>query len=342
MIISYMYNIFVRHGLYWIVGISSVLWLFSTTKSATHPMIIRSSMDHGAQEKAQQSNAGNRTLGFGAVFISILPFRTDQSDIATLLAHMSGLDITIVPGVDPTEIHEVALPAGGFRPEKRGELGCWRSHLNVLKTIVQQRLETALIMEGDIDWDPRVKEQMVKVAANIPDATKSFEVPYGKNWSILWMGQCLHRSNPENPGSHVIYKDETVPNRDMLSPFDKAEFKIHGLEKDGYRMIVDAWAPICLAAYAVTLSGAVKILYELGYHKLSAPIDVELMHLVQEGTINGLAVVPALMSQYKTGSRVDSNINEISGEFWGYEAGYTGRCMAKSVHKELRGWVYRE
>lgn len=49
----------------------------------------------------------------------------------------------------------------------------------MLRHVVEKRLETALIMEADADWDVRLKEQLALISSNIPDATP--EYPYGRS-----------------------------------------------------------------------------------------------------------------------------------------------------------------
>lgn len=103
-------------------------------------------------------------------------------DTISLLSLYAGLDMTVVPGVDPKTIDTVALPPGDFRPttpngEYTGHLGAWRSHLNMLKRVVDQKLSSALILEADVDWDVRVKAQFGNISANMNGRTRDF--PYG-------------------------------------------------------------------------------------------------------------------------------------------------------------------
>lgn len=121
--------------------------------------------------------AGNRTLGFGEIFMAILPQRSDHLDAASLLAHYSELDITIVDGVPKEDILEKSLPKGEYRPEGGG-LGCWRAHMNMLRKVIDKGLETALILESDADWDVRIKDQMIAISEHLSDS--SFQYPYGE------------------------------------------------------------------------------------------------------------------------------------------------------------------
>jgi hypothetical protein len=51
-----------------------------------------------------------------------------------------------------------------------GHLACYRGHANIWRRIVEEGIETALILEDDVDWDlnvreivPRVKEGMKRI-----------------------------------------------------------------------------------------------------------------------------------------------------------------------------------
>jgi GR25 family glycosyltransferase involved in LPS biosynthesis len=55
------------------------------------------------------------------------------------------------------DIHDKAKPneATNLRPE---QLGCWRSHADVWRRVVDEEIETALILEDDADWDVNIHE----------------------------------------------------------------------------------------------------------------------------------------------------------------------------------------
>ncbi|ODQ49826.1 hypothetical protein SAICODRAFT_10360 [Saitoella complicata NRRL Y-17804] len=128
------------------VVLASVFWIFyqwsSTVDGAT-----RFSRDaiHDIQ---------NKTLGFGAILLISLDFRTDRRDALTLITSTSDIEITeVIDGVRGESIHEKAHPTGEW-PERvdMSHLGSWRSHMNALKYIIDNQIETALIVEDDVDW----------------------------------------------------------------------------------------------------------------------------------------------------------------------------------------------
>lgn len=82
-----------------------------------------------------------------------------------LAASLTDLTLTFSPGVDSQTVQDRVLPADSAgQPIPAGNKGSWRAHMNVLRRIIEQNLTTALVMEDDIDWDVRLKAQMVSFA----------------------------------------------------------------------------------------------------------------------------------------------------------------------------------
>lgn len=96
--------------------------------------------------------------------------------------------------------------------------------------IVERNIKTALILEGDADWDIRLKEQMNRIAQStraltqplknredeqyydttlidpskndgfrpihfdmLPETREPSLSPYGDNWDFIWLGHCAQR-----------------------------------------------------------------------------------------------------------------------------------------------------
>ncbi len=54
-------------------------------------------------------------------------------------------------------LHDKVKPEGSgiLRPE---QLGCWRAHANVWRRILDEDIETAMVIEDDVDWDVHVRD----------------------------------------------------------------------------------------------------------------------------------------------------------------------------------------
>ncbi|KAK7732139.1 hypothetical protein SLS57_001119 [Botryosphaeria dothidea] len=155
----------------------------------------------------------------------------------SLAASFSDLQIEYVDGV--TEVDEKTLPPGAKEVDlKKGNLGAWRAHINVIRKIVEENITSALILEDDSDWDVRIKSQMQDfarasrllpqplpgtperfldptyprpAAGQVPEnfilgedrTTVPSTSPYGDldRWDVLWLGHCgvrFPRASDEN------------------------------------------------------------------------------------------------------------------------------------------------
>ncbi|KAH7414363.1 hypothetical protein DE146DRAFT_640017 [Phaeosphaeria sp. MPI-PUGE-AT-0046c] len=107
----------------------------------------------------------NTTLGFQKIFVLNLPFRTDRRDAMSLSAAISNIKLEYVDGVTGASIKQTAYPP----PDENIKLlpgirGSWRTHMDALQRVVEQNLTTAFILEDDVDWDIRVRQNLQRFA----------------------------------------------------------------------------------------------------------------------------------------------------------------------------------
>ena len=196
--------------------------------------------------------------------------------------------------------------------------------MNAIQRVVANNLSSALIMEDDLDWDVRIKSQMVDFAKGVraltqplassgeyidptfginasvdqvkpldydirPD-TAPFTIPpvanpYGDSWDLLWLGHC---------GAHFPVPEETIPKgryvimSDQTVPSLKHLTASHDEMRDQYedhtRVIHHAMLPICSFAYAVSQCGARRILQEIGIESFTGPYDNMLLDFCRRHT----------------------------------------------------------
>ncbi|KAG6130881.1 hypothetical protein E4U38_004222 [Claviceps purpurea] len=179
---------------------------------------------------ASLDNVLNATLGFGDILVVGLPSRSDRRDGMTLAAALSELSITFVDGVKGDEVNEKAVPMPKDRKHLQGaSLGSWRGHMNAIQEVVRRNLSSALILEDDVDWDVRIREQLHGFAISsraliqplrggrpgqyadatyphptehspktvrdmdfykLPNTVAPSLTPYGDSWDVLWLGHC--------------------------------------------------------------------------------------------------------------------------------------------------------
>lgn len=234
-------------------GISAILFVASIyhhvpgdlrakLPSTAFPRITHHLLSSSPKPSTYEAAPRNSTLGFGKIMMIIMPYRTDQRDVATLIAQQTDVDITIVDGISPNDVPPQALPAGGWSgaPGKPGEIGCWRSHMNALQTAVNEGLETALIFEADNDWDVRVKDQMAAISRYMPNATT--DAPYGTDWDMLWLGECISSVDPYGPIAPIAsWHDETVKRRDEQRQWSVDVLDFFGVSEEQMRMLVPSY-----------------------------------------------------------------------------------------------------
>lgn len=204
-------------------------------------------------------------------------------------------------------------------------LGSWRSHMNAIRAIIENRLSSALIMEDDVDWDVNIKSQLSRFAPGarqIADTTSSPapDGPYGSEWDVLWFGHCgehfpeMMEPKLETPDTrkYIIEDDMTVPGFDKLKGFIRwKEYPEHT------RFVHRTGGPICTFAYALSYKGAQKLLYALSVDGLRGPFDMALSDLCryQHYGANCVSVTPPYFFHHKSKGYMsgDSDIQGYGG-----------------------------
>jgi hypothetical protein len=71
------------------------------------------------------------------------------------------------------QVANITIPLSeGQSPPGEAAKGSWRAHLNAMQTVVEQELGSALVLEDDLDWDVRIKEQMKDFAKSVRTLTQ--------------------------------------------------------------------------------------------------------------------------------------------------------------------------
>ncbi|KAI1434874.1 glycosyltransferase family 25 protein [Xylaria sp. CBS 124048] len=232
----------------------------------------------------------NDTLGFSKIFVVGLAERSDKRDAFALTSALTEFHVEFMDGVKGEDVHDKALPPGSSRQSLREvNWGSWRGHMNAIRRIVEEDLETALIMEDDMDWDVRLKSQLKQVAEGarvvMPSGMKPSS-PYGDGWDLLWLGHCgeiFPEVLPENQGKPVhpkytLHNDETVPPLNKITGL--VEFQKY---PEFTRWVHVSGGPICSFAYALSQRGARKVLMDLSVDHLRAAFDNALADFCRDG-----------------------------------------------------------
>ncbi|KAI0165051.1 glycosyltransferase family 25 protein [Hypoxylon sp. FL1284] len=242
----------------------------------------------GHSSPADVNRVANGTLGFGNVFVIGLPERTDKRDAIVLTSSLTGFHVEWINGIKGDTVPDKALPFGVDRKKLwETNLGSWRGHMNAVRRIIEDGLDSALIMEDDMDWDVRLKPQLERVAQGaraLLSSASDPNSPYGDNWDLMWLGHCgevfpetldENKEKPiDDPGirymsrKFVIENDMTVPPKDRVTGL--VDFKNN---PEYTRWVHVTGAPICTFAYALSQRGARKVLFDLSVDHLNGPFD---------------------------------------------------------------------
>ncbi|PGH13427.1 hypothetical protein AJ79_03706 [Helicocarpus griseus UAMH5409] len=253
--------------------------------------------------------AGNSTLGFQSILaLSTGPsWRTRGLQAAAKLTNLE-IQIPPQPHIHPDLVNAFqSLGPEGIRKPTHGASIAWLAHLDIIKYTVQANMDTVLILEDDVDWDVRIRSQMIRIAQSVRNLThypnddinnpaitthESETAPYGRDWEVLWIGHCGEYW--EDHYETVLYDDPTAcPHSDYIG---WAKGYIERIP-DRRRAVYWSANPVCSFAYALSREGARKVLELLGGAQGEA-FDVSMMMACKGKKIKCISVVPEVVHQY--------------------------------------------
>ncbi|KAM9845421.1 procollagen galactosyltransferase 2-like [Aulostomus maculatus] len=173
-------------------------------ESFTHTLteaLIAYTMEPSPYMHTVSKEAGK--IGFDEIFLINLKRRPDRrrrmlSSLAAL-----GISSTLTEAVDGKALNSSQLLAMGIdmlpgykdpysgRVLTRGEIGCFLSHYNIWKQVVQQNLQQVLVLEDDVRFEPRFRSRLVAIMG---DTQRSL-----LDWDLIYVGRKqLQGKEPES------------------------------------------------------------------------------------------------------------------------------------------------
>ncbi|KNG45757.1 glycosyltransferase family 25 protein [Stemphylium lycopersici] len=256
----------------------------------------------------------NRTLGFGAVVVVSKEGSSRRRPLIQA-ANVTDFDLTIPRQPEWTE-GDVQRFINGQPDAQKGSILAWLGHHNALRWFLDSGLETALILEDDVDWDVRLRSVQIPLAASAarqllpPSRSQHPYVNYHTNhtsywgdqdaWDLLYLGHCgdyfdiVEEDGPKTDRQnfnltampHKLYTDPTLPAWLNLHPFTQTLFRLLGMP-EGTRVMHRSKFPLCSFGYAVTRPAAERLLNDLAPPKLkkngARAFDVALLHSCNKG-----------------------------------------------------------
>lgn len=282
---------------------------------------------------------------FADILLINLPSRPDKLDALSVTTSLADLSFTVIQGTTPHEISAASLPPNYDIEHISGSTAAWRSHLDALRHVINNRYETALILEDDMDWDVSLREQMSDVArgarflamsdeeaemftesgADTPSIAGDERTPYGTDWDVLWLGHCsapweTASVHPNKSRTFTLLNDATVPaSKRRYPPPMESQLApgIPPLHHQGVtvdrnhaphtRTMYTAEKVYCTWAYAVTFRGAQKILHDMSMQRYNLPYDLGLGSMCQ-GAIECLTVWPPIFGAMRRQGPTNSDI----------------------------------
>lgn len=255
----------------------------------------------GQSRSSPRELAANSTLGFQKLLaLSMKPsWRTRGLKAA---ANLTRLEFTIPPqGENSDDLVNAFQNIGADRGAKRpayGSARAWLSHLDLLKYVIASDLETAFIVEDDVDWDVRIKEEMRLVSDNVRAYTGAEDddtAPFGMDWDVLWLGHCGSIITDDMAGSRV-YADDSRCETELYSGWSKRFLRENLTE--GHRQVQPAKLTVCTFGFGVTRDGARKMLPLLSQGGNEA-YDVALSGYCNDRKLKCILVNPQLFNHYE-------------------------------------------
>ena len=144
--------------------------------------------------------------------------------------------------------------------------------------MVNERIQTAMVMEDDVDWDVMIKAQMTEVARgtrHLQKASDSSLSPYGDNWDLLSTGHCgMWNKIDEDQEYWVINDDPTVVPPEQRTWWRKPNLTPPALAGNRSRLILSPYHFTCFGSYGISLSGASRALYDQAILPHAEAIDM--------------------------------------------------------------------
>lgn len=181
--------------------------------------------------------------------------------------------------------------------------------------MLRDKTPAVLIIESDAAWDVNVREIMRNLhghfttfldkynfsslpqigfdARNSPKSSSGPVKPnpsdpwYSDRWDLLSLGQCYE--NELNSETKVVYPDEHVPP-------GKSYFNAPKLQSE--RVVRQSGGIICTTAYAVSQTGAAKLLLRTAVD-LDEPIDLLMHNMIHSGNLVAFSVMPTIFAQWE-------------------------------------------
>lgn len=294
----------------------------------------------------------NATLGFADMAYLNLRDRYDFDDAIALQASIAELRLRKFEAVEMGTMNLKGLPPSST-PDggpSTGGRACYRSHANMWRHMIENNLETLLIVEADAVWDAQVRRQfghfsqgleaMLLQLGAISNSTESGlnetatpADPYlHRHWELLQFGGCFEKGDLE--GGYLRYADPYAAT--PKDPFFDGE--PYG---EGQRIVRAQNELVCTTGYALTRRGAQKLLLRAAMD-MDQPVDLLIGEMVRERRIKAFSVSPYLFAQWEYRDNIGANSknSDIDPVADGAVAADVIKETWRDSHQRMSVWSY--
>ncbi|XP_054709347.1 glycosyltransferase 25 family member-like [Uloborus diversus] len=141
------------------------------------------------------------TLGFDKVYLISLARRPNKRQRMLNTLSVLGISAQLFDAFDGQALNETFIKQMGIkmlpeyadpyhkRPLTKGEIGCFLSHYNIWRDIIENHHRTALVFEDDIRFEPYFKQKVHKILKEIQKI--------GLVWDLIYLGRKRLSEDPE-------------------------------------------------------------------------------------------------------------------------------------------------
>ncbi|XP_067309262.1 procollagen galactosyltransferase 2 [Pseudorasbora parva] len=133
------------------------------------------------------------TMTFNQVYLINLKRREDRRDRMLRSLEVLGIDVTLTDAVDGKALNSTQLRAleiemlPGYKDPysdrvlTKGEIGCFLSHYNIWKKVVDLQQQQVLVLEDDVRFEPNFKSRLITIMEDVKQS--------GLLWDLIYVGR---------------------------------------------------------------------------------------------------------------------------------------------------------
>jgi hypothetical protein len=171
--------------------------------------------------------------------------------------------------------------------------------------MLQNRVQSALVLEDDADWDIFLRPQLLDLARGVrslQNSTRSAQSPFGDQWDILAIGHTGINNRLDDQMYWVTRNDPTVIAERKRTWRRKPNLSAPVLSGEYNRVVLQVSKLTGTAAYAISQRGAARMLYDQAVLPNAASIDVaisDMCHRNAYATPFCYGTYPMLIGRYR-------------------------------------------